>query len=95
MQGGGRHCPRDVQVGQQAGGAGGGGCILQAAQPLQHVLQPHLCTHQLCRCNSLIVVRQIAVFIGKKLLWDDSINEDAFRSESSTIIDTQLKSGRE
>ena len=30
------------QVGQQARGARCGGRVLQHAQPLQHVLQPHL-----------------------------------------------------
>ena len=36
---------RAHQVGQQPRGARGRGCVLQHAQPLQHVLQPHLRTH--------------------------------------------------
>ena len=38
----GLHSPRNPEVRQQPRRARGGGRVLQRAQPLQHVLQPHL-----------------------------------------------------
>ncbi len=42
----GLHSTRNPEVRQQPRRARGGGRVLQRAQPLQHVLQPHL--HAVC-----------------------------------------------
>ena len=50
VEGGGWHRSRDPQVGQQLRGRCRGCRVLQAAQALQHVLQPHLCTSSVATC---------------------------------------------